>query len=331
MTSIPHLLLLPLAGLAIYAAAMLAGKIRNPRTIVAPGEPAESDLTSLLALPIGKILRGETVYERIYQGQIKRLGLMNVAPIQEAATAAIEATHDCHIVAADLLRFATAIDAAASVQGRLAFIEHAQTITQQAITSSPYPGVVRTADQFQAYNDRALAFMRWLLSSDWEKREDMSFEEAFIEHSPDMADNPEMIKTVSNVISMYKANDNQLQVAACLAQIGLIYRGIFYVGILGRTGSALEREELLDKLKEALLVVTALSVEVVHFAGLAKALIEALAHTAQPKPTGHLDGVKAIGTYFAIYEGQLTQWKASAGPLRDALSITVASLAPTHR
>jgi hypothetical protein len=210
-------------------------------------------LSDLLSLRIGVVLRDEDDYQRIYENRIRRFTAMQRAggEFGPRAEETIKITADAREVA-EVLRTELEASAAAAARRRAEMIELVITADRRIIARVETPSAV--AESLRPLEEKAYDFLRSLANADesvfGERSVAEVLRERFAEESEEHRD---LISGITaRLIMMWQSEGQRAKILSILVQLGRIYRGLFYVGVLKATGGALERDALKASLSDFL-------------------------------------------------------------------------------
>jgi hypothetical protein len=125
-----------------------------------------------------------------------------------------------------------------------------------------------------------------------------------------------LIATIVNqLLIALQARNNQLAVLRPMAQLGQIYRGLLYAGVINTIGSRLERQQLATHLRA---VATELAGNIIPGLGLLIAIAELLILSEPNRPLAAVEGARAVEEYFTKYIRAIDQWMTLAESILES-------------
>jgi len=274
-------------------------------------------LSDLLSLRLGVVLRDEDDYQRIYENRIRRFTAMQRAggEFGPRAEETIKITADAREVA-EVLRTELEACAAAAARRRAEMIELVITADRRFIARAETPSAV--AESLRPLEEKAYDFLRSLANADesvfGERSVAEVLRERFAEESEEHRD---LISGITaRLIMMWQSEGQRAKILSILVQLGRIYRGLFYVGVLKATGGALERDALKASLSDFLVEIGGIPLPGLGFIVAAAKFVNFI------EPDESLDVVKkanALASFLTGYAAILNEWGTAARSLADAL------------
>jgi hypothetical protein len=274
---------------------------------------AYNELADLLELRIGKLLRNDEVYQEMYQKRLMRLDAIRSEIAQSMSTlaeTAISATRSSHALA-DALAVEIRKGEALTIEDDAQRVERLVAWHRDRIARSNPREVSDRLDRLQS---EAYKFMRWTVSpkaaTDTRPLREI-IDDQFREERE--IDRMVIAATVNRLLMARQSRSTQLALLPPVALLGRTYRGLLYAGIMDRTGSRLEWQDLRQDLRRLLRgAATDIAGHFVPLLGLLTVVAEFLNLIEPDRLPPSVEAAREVEDYLAKYNAVMHEWITAA-------------------